>query len=121
MIFFVTDFKDDNTSTQTTNAENGCALPWVVASEKPNPVLSDDDITSGEFVLRTLFAEFTILAERKIELVLAEPLVSPLKLNFSKPTRGFIYKAFRLNNRSKISSVLTSEFYQIAMYDRAWY
>lgn len=76
--FLLTDLKEDNTGTQRTNAENGCDLPWVVESEKANPVLSDDDITSGEFVLRTLFAEFTILAERKIELVLAESLVSPL-------------------------------------------
>lgn len=33
-------------------------------------------MTPGEFVLRTLFAEFTVLAEKKIETILNEPLVS---------------------------------------------
>lgn len=33
-------------------------------------------MTPGEFVLRTLFAEFTVLAEKKIETILSEPLVS---------------------------------------------
>lgn len=33
-------------------------------------------MTPGEFVLRTLFAEFTVLAEKKIEIILSESLVS---------------------------------------------
>jgi hypothetical protein len=91
-IFSSSVYKDEDESTQTnTNVENGCVLPWV---EQPNPVLSAEDITSGEFVLRTLFAEFTVLAERKIDLVLAEPLVSLVSviLNISKPL-GF-YQSF---------------------------
>lgn len=34
------------------------------------------DIKPGEFVMRSLFADFTIQAERKIEAVMSEPLVS---------------------------------------------
>jgi hypothetical protein len=33
------------------------------------------DIRPGEFVMRTLFAEFTVQAEKKMEAVMAEPLV----------------------------------------------
>ena len=35
-----------------------------------------EDINPGEYVLRALFTEFTVLAERKIERLLKEPLVS---------------------------------------------
>jgi hypothetical protein len=33
------------------------------------------DIRPGEFVMRTLFADFTVQAEKKMEAVMAEPLV----------------------------------------------
>jgi hypothetical protein len=36
------------------------------------------DIRPGEFVMRTLFAEFTVQAEKKMEAVMAEPLVQNL-------------------------------------------
>lgn len=36
------------------------------------------DIKPGEFVMRSLFADFTIQAEKKIEAVMAEPLEKPL-------------------------------------------
>jgi hypothetical protein len=36
------------------------------------------DIRPGEFVMRTLFAEFTVQAEKKMEAVMAEPLVNNL-------------------------------------------
>lgn len=54
--------------------ENAAVLPWGVPADRQQAVWSED-VTPGEFVLRTLFAEFTILAERKIDLVLGEPLV----------------------------------------------
>lgn len=47
-------------------------------------------MTPGEFVLRTLFAEFTVLAEKKIETILSEPLVS-LCINIEFRCIGFVY------------------------------
>lgn len=37
----------------------------------------DPELKPGEFVIKSLFAEFAVLAEKKIEMVMAEPLVSP--------------------------------------------
>lgn len=50
-------------------------LPWGAHKER-SPLHVDVDIRPGEFVMRSLFTEFTIQAERKIEAVLAEPQVS---------------------------------------------
>lgn len=36
----------------------------------------DPELKPGEFVIKSLFAEFAVLAEKKIEVVMAEPLVS---------------------------------------------
>lgn len=33
------------------------------------------DIRPGEFIMRNLFADFTVLAEKKIEFVITEPQV----------------------------------------------
>ena len=44
----------------------------------PSSVHIETDIKPGEFVMRTLFAEFTVQAERKITSVMAEPLERPL-------------------------------------------
>ncbi len=51
-------------------------LPWLSCVERQSELT---DVTPGEYVLRTLFSEFTILTDRKIEHVLAEPLVSSRK------------------------------------------
>ena len=53
-------------------------LPWGARRERhsfPASVQIDPDLRPGEFVMRTLFAEFTVQAERKIETVMMEPLV----------------------------------------------
>ena len=44
---------------------------------------SDKDVKPGEYVLRHLFLEFCRMAERKIELVLAEPLVRHAAFKFN--------------------------------------
>ena len=70
-------------------------LPWqrgAVYSYEPSGSFSgnmsqNDDINPGEFVLRALFTEFTVLAERKIERLLKEPLVS-LKFDHKSWTSG---------------------------------
>lgn len=55
----------------------GTMLPWGAHKERPShpPVAVDTDLKPGEFVMRTLFVEFTIQAERKMEIVMTEPLV----------------------------------------------
>lgn len=52
-------------------------LPWGVHKERPNlPLISvDTDLRPGEFVMRTLFIEFTVQAEKKMEIVMNEGLV----------------------------------------------
>eukprot|EP00058_Branchiostoma_floridae_P025945 XP_002611435.1 hypothetical protein BRAFLDRAFT_63933 [Branchiostoma floridae] len=44
----------------------------------------DPEIKPGEYVLRSLFTEFTVQAERKIEVVLAEPLERPLSKSLQR-------------------------------------
>ena len=52
-------------------------MPWGQPLERQTSTAAHAfDVTPGEFVLRTLFAEFTVLAEKKIETILNEPLVS---------------------------------------------
>ncbi|XP_023387902.1 protein furry homolog-like [Pteropus vampyrus] len=41
----------------------------------------DPDVKPGEYVIKSLFAEFTVQAEKKIEVVMAEPLVSRADLS----------------------------------------
>uniref|UniRef100_A0A4W3K672 FRY microtubule binding protein n=1 Tax=Callorhinchus milii TaxID=7868 RepID=A0A4W3K672_CALMI len=42
------------------------------------PINIDPDIKSGEYVLKSIFANFTTQAERKIRVIMAEPLEKPL-------------------------------------------
>lgn len=58
---------------------SGEVLPWLSCVERQSELT---DVTPGEYVLRTLFSEFTSLTDRKLEYVLAEPLVS-LKAMFN--------------------------------------
>lgn len=53
-------------------------LPWGARKERaqfPATVHVDTDLRPGEFVMRTLFAEFTVMADKKIEAVMQDPLV----------------------------------------------
>lgn len=40
------------------------------------PISIDPESKPGEYVLKSLFANFTTLSERKIRIIMAEPLVS---------------------------------------------
>ncbi len=58
-------------------------LPWGApkeqrASRLPGGVSIDPDVRPGEFVMRTLFAEFTVQVEKKIATIMAEPLERPI-------------------------------------------
>ena len=72
------------TSTLTSEIEpepvaNPVRLPWGVVRERvafPESVHISTNSKPGEFVLQTLFAEFTVLAEKKINLVLEPPVCS---------------------------------------------
>lgn len=54
--------------------KKGSMLPWG-AHKGPVMTAPDSDLRPGEFVMRLLFTEFTVQAERKMESVMAEPLV----------------------------------------------
>uniref|UniRef100_A0A7N6AEQ1 Furry homolog, like n=1 Tax=Anabas testudineus TaxID=64144 RepID=A0A7N6AEQ1_ANATE len=43
----------------------------------------DPELKPGEFVIKSLFAEFAVLAEKKIEMVMAEPLVNAQEMKFN--------------------------------------
>jgi len=62
-------------------------LPWGAPKERarfPSSVHIETDIKPGEFVMRTLFAEFTIQAEKKITAVMSEPLERPLSKSLQR-------------------------------------
>uniref|UniRef100_A0AAR2KH64 Furry homolog, like n=1 Tax=Pygocentrus nattereri TaxID=42514 RepID=A0AAR2KH64_PYGNA len=44
----------------------------------------DPEAKPGEFVIKSLFAEFAVLAEKKIEVVMAEPLEKPLSRSLQR-------------------------------------
>ncbi|XP_041435399.1 protein furry homolog-like isoform X7 [Xenopus laevis] len=56
--------------------------------EKPSAIMSnitiDPDVKPGEYVIKSLFAEFAIQAEKKIEVVMAEPLEKPLSRSLQR-------------------------------------
>ncbi|XP_053400043.1 protein furry-like isoform X2 [Mercenaria mercenaria] len=54
------------------------------SSGSPDPSLLDENVKPGEYVLQTLFLEFCNLSEKKIELVLAEPLEKLLTKSLQK-------------------------------------
>ncbi|CAH0703660.1 unnamed protein product [Spodoptera exigua] len=74
----VTDFRSVSNSVGVAAyvASRGSMLPWG-GHKGPVPP-ADSDLRPGEFVMRLLFTEFTVQAERKMEAVMAEPLEKPL-------------------------------------------
>ncbi|XP_060535962.1 protein furry [Cylas formicarius] len=60
----------------------GMLLPWSSQKERAALLLADQhsevNARPGEFVMRSLFQEFTVLAEKKIENVMTEPQEKPL-------------------------------------------
>ncbi|XP_041444759.1 protein furry homolog-like isoform X7 [Xenopus laevis] len=56
--------------------------------EKRSAIMSnitiDPDVKPGEYVIKSLFAEFAIQAEKKIEVVMAEPLEKPLSRSLQR-------------------------------------
>lgn len=71
---------------QESNHGNGSvAAPMMVTTELPwgatkavSPSLIDPSLKPGEFVAQTLFVEFVLISERKMQAVLAEDIVNDL-------------------------------------------
>ncbi|XP_009472511.1 PREDICTED: protein furry homolog-like [Nipponia nippon] len=69
----------DYTSTPPSRVNKRRVSPIVVSTwEKRGSIMSnitiDPDVKPGEYVIKSLFAEFAVQAEKKIEVVMAEPL-----------------------------------------------
>lgn len=64
---------------------NSNILPWFARKERailaPTSVQIEPSLKPGEYVMRNLFAEFIIQADKKITAVMAEPFVSTTALS----------------------------------------
>ncbi|XP_066533696.1 protein furry homolog-like isoform X2 [Hoplias malabaricus] len=62
-------------------------LSWdkrSVQAAAMSSITIDPEAKPGEFVIKSLFAEFAVLAEKKIEVVMAEPLEKPLSRSLQR-------------------------------------
>jgi len=75
---------------------NGYSKPPIPAVSCPQgekgppammPISIDPESKPGEYVLKSLFANFTTMSERKIRFIMAEPLVSPQSEGFCSVCR----------------------------------
>ncbi|XP_058853378.1 protein furry homolog-like isoform X4 [Acipenser ruthenus] len=57
---------------------------WEKRSAIMSNITIDPELKPGEYVIKSLFAEFAILAEKKIEVVMAEPLEKPLSRSLQR-------------------------------------
>ncbi|XP_047040424.1 protein furry isoform X5 [Helicoverpa zea] len=89
----------------------GSMLPWG-GHKGPVPP-ADSDLRPGEFVMRLLFTEFTVQAERKMEAVMAEPLEKPLAKTLQRgedPQLDQILQAFGTVAEHCLPSLLRALF-----------
>lgn len=108
------------TDWRSLSASGGCAgyvntrgsmLPWG-GHKGPVPP-ADNDLRPGEFVMRLLFTEFTVQAERKMEAVMAEPLEKPLAKTLQRgedPQLDQILQAFGTVAEHCLPSLLRALF-----------
>ncbi|XP_026532325.1 protein furry homolog-like [Notechis scutatus] len=57
---------------------------WEKGSVIMSNITIDPDVKPGEYVIKSLFTEFAIQAEKKIEVVMAEPLEKPLSRSLQR-------------------------------------
>ncbi|KAI1888720.1 hypothetical protein AGOR_G00171640 [Albula goreensis] len=62
----------------------GQAPTWEKRSSAMSSITIDPELKPGEFVIKSLFADFAVLAEKKIEVVMAEPLEKPLSRSLQR-------------------------------------
>ncbi|XP_036378760.1 protein furry homolog-like isoform X3 [Megalops cyprinoides] len=58
--------------------------PWEKRTAAMSNITIDPELKPGEYVIKSLFAEFAVLAEKKIEVVMAEPLEKPLSRSLQR-------------------------------------
>ncbi|XP_052391588.1 protein furry homolog-like isoform X2 [Carassius gibelio] len=76
-----------NSSVSRRGTSPSAAGSWEKRSIHPATMSSitiDPELKPGEFVIKSLFAEFAVLAEKKIEVVMAEPLEKPLSRSLQR-------------------------------------
>nr|XP_032527553.1 protein furry isoform X5 [Danaus plexippus plexippus] len=90
----------------------GSMLPWGPNKGAIVPT-ADSDLRPGEFVMRLLFTEFTVQAERKMEAVMAEQLEKPLNKTLQRgedPQLDQILSAFGTVAEHCLPSLLRALF-----------
>lgn len=60
------------------------------------PICIDPESKPGEYVLKSLFANFTTMSERKIRIIMAEPLVSQQRAADSRVTALWVFVLWSL-------------------------
>ncbi|CAB3258872.1 unnamed protein product [Arctia plantaginis] len=106
------DWRTVGTSVTTFVSTRGSMLPWG-AHKGPVMAAPDSDLRPGEFVMRLLFTEFTVQAERKMESVMAEPLEKPLAKTLQRgedPQLDQILQAFGTVAEHCLPSLLRALF-----------
>ncbi|XP_022832694.1 protein furry isoform X5 [Spodoptera litura] len=109
----ITDWKSVSTTVGVAAYVNsrGSMLPWG-GHKGPVPP-ADSDLRPGEYVMRLLFTEFTVQAERKMEAVMAEPLEKPLAKTLQRgedPQLDQILQAFGTVAEHCLPSLLRALF-----------
>lgn len=77
-------FPDDSVPATITSST---VLPWGAPKERSRLAGAfniDPDIRPGEFVMRTLFAEFTLTVDKKISNIMTEELAKPLSKSLQR-------------------------------------
>ncbi|RVE51056.1 hypothetical protein evm_004347 [Chilo suppressalis] len=90
----------------------GLMLPWGPHKGSMMP-LPESDLRPGEFVMRLLFTEFTVQAERKMEVVMSEPMEKPLNKTLQRgedPQLDQILSAFGTLAEHCLPSLLRALF-----------
>ncbi|XP_065575965.1 protein furry homolog-like isoform X3 [Artemia franciscana] len=117
---------DDVTINGQSNAEEVLTtvpslLPWGGRKERvnfPTGITIDHELKSGEFIMRTLFAQFTVMVRKKIEGVMTEPLEKPLSKSLQlgeEPSFDQLLTAFGTVAEHCLPSLLRTLF---AWYDK---
>nr|XP_040568440.1 LOW QUALITY PROTEIN: protein furry-like [Lepeophtheirus salmonis] len=105
------------TSSSLSRFTSNQILPWGAPKERPRSNLSvETDLKPGEFVMRTLFADFIIQAERKISCVLSEAPDRPISKSLQRgedPQFDQLLSAFGSVAENTLPSLLKTLF--------AWY
>uniref|UniRef100_A0A671DMU1 FRY like transcription coactivator n=1 Tax=Rhinolophus ferrumequinum TaxID=59479 RepID=A0A671DMU1_RHIFE len=82
-------WEPERTSAPVSKVNKSCASSNFHSTlGKKNIIMSsitiDPDVKPGEYVIKSLFAEFAVQAEKKIEVVMAEPLEKPLSRSLQR-------------------------------------